>query len=147
MSRHKQDKNWKDFVQWGMGRKLHILPAHPWTVAAYLRWLDGRGEGDLAESVIKSISRVHILNGKRSPHDHPVITRTIVSIVRRRSSAPDRSNLFDDSAFISKRSGTEETSELAEVEQEPKTELQVMRRGISMRSTPKLVRRKKRPSM
>ena len=144
-SRHKQDKNWTEFVTWCIKRKLRVLPAHPWTIAAYLRWLDARENGDQAEAIIKSISRAHILNALRSPHDHSVVTRTMMSIVRRRSSAPDRSNLFDDSDFVSKQPDDIEDIEIEDdTEDEPETEVQMLRRGFAMRSTPKLVRRKDR---
>ncbi|MBT4890347.1 MAG: hypothetical protein HON65_12425 [Rhodospirillales bacterium] len=145
MSSQKHDKTWTEFVHWCSKRKLRVLPAHPWTIAAYLRWIDSKDDGDRAESIIKSISRAHILRAQRSPHDHPVITRTLLSIARRRKSAPDRSNLFDDKDFLSKRPIEEDEPALNDDDQEdvPETEVQTLRRGFAMRSTPKLVRRKK----
>lgn len=144
MSRQKHDKIWTEFVHWCSKRKLRVLPAHPWTIAAYLRWIDAREEGDRAESIIKSISRAHILRAQRSPHDHPVIARTMLSIARRRKSAPDRSNLFDGKDFLSKRSLEADIAEQDDDQEDvPETEVQIIRRGFAMRSTPKLVRRKK----
>ncbi len=88
-------------MQWCRKRHLRPMPAHPWTIAAFLRWMDSRDDGDSADSALKSISRAHLLCGRRSPHRHPMIERTLGSIYRRRESAPDRSNLFEARDFLS----------------------------------------------
>ncbi len=102
MARQPNDKTWNDFVLWCRKRHLKPMPAHPWTIAAYLRWMDSHDDGDSADSALKSISRAHLLCGRRSPHRHPMIERTLGSIYRRRESAPDRSNLFEARDFLSK---------------------------------------------
>ncbi len=101
MARQPNDKIWNDFVHWCQKRHLKPMPAHPWTIAAYLRWMDSRDDGNSADSALKSISRAHLLCGRRSPHRHPMIERTLSSIYRRRESAPDRSNLFEARDFLS----------------------------------------------
>ena len=100
MARQSRDKIWDDFVHWCKKRHLKPMPAHPWTIAAFLRWMDSRNDGENAETALKSISRAHLLCGRRSPHSHPMITRTLGSIYRRRSSAPDRSDLFEARDFL-----------------------------------------------
>jgi hypothetical protein len=149
MSRQKQDKIWDEFVRWCIKRKLRVLPAHPWTISAYMRWLDGSGQGDNAEQSLKSISRAHILRAQRSPHDHPVVLRTMLSIKRRQDAAPDHSNLFQDKDFVSKAShnpvdldevGDDQGEEGSE--DRPSSQVQMIRRGFAMRSKPKLVQRR-----
>ncbi len=151
MSRQKHDKIWAEFVHWCIKRKLRVLPAHPWTISAYLRWLDGKGQGETAEASLKSISRAHILRAQRSPHDHPVVLRTMMSINRRRDAAPDHSNLFHDKDFVSKVNNTQDDQEQRDKvsaeeagnqqEDRPESQVQMIRRGFAMRSKPKLVRR------
>jgi len=101
MARQSNDKIWNDFVQWCRKRQLRPMPAHPWTIAAFLRWMDSQDNGDSTGSALKSIARAHLLCGRRSPHRHPMIERTLGSIYRRRESAPDRSNLFEARDFFS----------------------------------------------
>jgi len=100
MARDSRDKIWNDFVHWCKKRHLKPMPAHPWTIAAFLRWMASRDDGENAETALKSISRAHLLCGRRSPHSHPLIERTLGSIYRRRSTAPDRSDLFEARDFL-----------------------------------------------
>ena len=76
------------------------MPAHAWTIAAFLRWMDSQNNGDQVHAALKSISRAHLLCGRRSPHHHPMIERTLSSIERRRETSQDRSNLFEAHDFL-----------------------------------------------
>jgi len=141
MAHHSKDKIWNDFVHWCKKRHLRPLPAHPWTIAAFLRWMDSQDEGENAEAALKSISRAHLINGRRSPHHHPMIERTMGSIYRRKKSAPDRSNLFEAQDFLTtaKTATTSpEPSDHDEDEHAPPTP-----RRQAMRSQPRLVSRRR----
>lgn len=138
MPQQPRDKIWNDFVQWCKKRHLRPMPAHPWTIAAFLRWMDSRDDGDSADRAIKSISRAHLLNGRRSPHRHPMIERTLSSIYRRRESAPDRSNLFEARDFLSAPATPPEPPHPEEDEQPTHPA-----RRAPMRSQPRLVSRRR----
>ena len=155
MSRGKHDKLWIEFLDWCRKRHLKALPAHAWTVAAYLRWRDreemakeksqrkGTGNFVSADRVIKIISRAHLLSGLKSPHSHPVIAKTLASIERSRATAPDRSDLFHDRDFVTKRSKAVEPEENDDdpVENDPEV-VSGIRTNFSLRTQPKLVSRR-----
>lgn len=126
------------------------MPAHAWTIAAFLRWLDSQGQGDQAPGALKSISRAHLLCGRRSPHHHPMIERTITSIERRREAAPDRSNLFEARDFLeTPLVGTAGSGEDAPDGAEPEDlypeeeEETPSTKRLTMRNQPKLVSRRR----
>lgn len=151
MSRGKHDKLWIEFLDWCRERRLKALPAHAWTVAAYLRWRgrkdmgQNKSKGDLmsADRVIKIISRAHLLGGYKSPHDHPVIAKTLASIDRSRTTAPDRSDLFQDKDFV--KTAVEPTEHSTDQEPPDEGEPEVvsgLRTNFSLRTQPKLVSRR-----
>ncbi|MBT3559380.1 MAG: hypothetical protein HN644_02630 [Rhodospirillales bacterium] len=151
MSRGKHDKLWIEFLDWCRERQLKALPAHAWTVAAYLRWREKQFQGKAdfvsADRVIKIISRAHLLTGYKSPHDHPVIAKTIASIARTRTTTPDRSDLFSDKDFAAtpKTARTPSEPEPDDDEEPPEEPPQVVsgiRTNFSLRTQPKLVSRR-----
>jgi hypothetical protein len=151
MSRGKHDKLWIDFIDWCRSRRLKALPAHAWTVAAYLRWRDRQEKDKLkgkvdfvsADRVIKVISRAHLLGGYKSPHDHPVIAKTLASIERSQATAPDRSDLFHDKDFVSSDKSAPDTPEpeVDPIDTEPDV-VSGIRTNFSLRTQPKLVSRR-----
>jgi len=146
MARQPNDRIWNDFVRWCKKRHLKPMPAHPWTIAAFLRWMDSKDDGDSADAALKSISRAHLLCGRRSPHHHPMIERTLGSIYRRRASAPDRSNLFEARDFLSAANpSTVLPSHLVEDEVEPDDESENEEQAEAVPSSP--LSRDKRRSM
>ncbi len=145
MRRQTRDKIWDEFVHWCKKRHLKPLPAHPWTIAAYLRWMDTHHDGENAEKALKSISRAHLLAGRRSPHNHPMIERTLGSIYRRRSTAPDRSDLFEAKDFLASsvtHPVPAQDNDDAEDEEED-TQIPPITRRQTMRSQPRLVSRRR----
>ena len=140
MSRQKHDKFWLEFVAWCRQRQLKPMPAHAWTVAAYLRWKDRQDpkKADIVctDRLIKIISRAHLLCGYPSPHSHPVIAKTLASIERRQATAPDRSDLF--SLDSEQPTEPQNDDEAFDVDQEPEI-VSGIRTNFSLRTQPKLV--------
>lgn len=89
-------KTWGDFKRWCDSRKLKALPAHPWTIAAYLRWIERRKDVETAREVLNVISREHLLKSARVPSRHPTVERTMELLERRASTRAQHSNLFDE---------------------------------------------------
>ena len=87
---------WGDFRRWCQARGLIPLPAHPWTIAAYLRWVERRKDAQTAKAVLEVISREHLLKSARVPSRHPTVQKTLALIEQRAQTRAQRSNLFDD---------------------------------------------------
>ena len=79
-----QDRAWSEFVAWCTGRRLRALPAHPWTVAAYVRWCDRRRRHRTLARRLRAIARAHVLAGHKAPDRHPTVTRTLRAVETRR---------------------------------------------------------------
>ncbi|MEG3619041.1 hypothetical protein V5T82_11290 [Magnetovibrio sp. PR-2] len=87
---------WGDFRRWCKARGLKSLPAHPWTIAAYLRWVERRKDAKTAKAVLDVISREHLLKSARVPSRHPTVQKTLSLIEQRAETQAQRSNLFDE---------------------------------------------------
>ncbi len=147
MSRQKHDRQWLAFVEWCRNRRLKPLPAHPWTIAAFLRWIDRRDAGKTsrveAGCLVKIISRAHLLAGYASPHNHPVIEKTRASIERRKSTEAARADLFRfDRANTRHHESALSGAEKDRQEREPEV-VAGIRTNFSMRMQPKLVPRRR----
>jgi len=92
-------KTWADFKRWCEGRKLKALPAHPWTIAAYLRWVERCKDANDVRDILGVIVREHMLKSARVPSRHPTVQRTLDLIERRAETRGLRSNLFEDDVF------------------------------------------------
>ena len=79
-----QDKAWRDFVKWCAAHSLGSLPAHPWTVAAYVRTLEARHRHPAIVKRVRAIARAHLLSGLAPPDKHPLVKRTLRMISARR---------------------------------------------------------------
>ena len=79
-----RDKAWRDFVKWCTDRSLGSLPAHPWTVAAYVRTLEARYRHPAIVKRVRAIARAHLLSGLAPPDKHPLVKRTLRMISARR---------------------------------------------------------------
>ena len=91
-----QNQGWSDFKAWCVQRKLKALPAHPWTIAAYLRWIDRRFGAKDAQAAFNVISRQHVLKTMRAPMRHAIVARTLEMIERRGEVRDCQAALFDD---------------------------------------------------
>ncbi|MCP5371961.1 MAG: hypothetical protein H6907_09540 [Hyphomicrobiales bacterium] len=86
---------WRDFAAWCVARRLRPLPAHPWTVAAFLRWRATRRRKDPHDAALQAIARAHLLRGLRAPDRHPTVTRTLEVVERQHRERGRRAALFD----------------------------------------------------
>lgn len=71
------DRLWRHFVAWCSRHRLRALPAHPWTVAAYLRWWGARRSTVAPRRRLAAVARVHLLNLMPSPEADPLVRRTL----------------------------------------------------------------------
>jgi len=78
-------KEWLEFKDWCGQRKLRAFPAHPWTVAAYIVWLDANRRYRTLHKRLDVIARVHIRGCVHSPDTEDLVKRTLLAIDTRRS--------------------------------------------------------------
>jgi len=139
-------KTWGEFKRWCEGRGLKALPAHPWTIAAYLRWVDRRKDAQTARDVLNVIAREHLLKTARVPARHPTVQCTIELIERRAETRGLHSSLFDAGPLAHEEAGGEpegKPDEKPEAESGQQAVEQPSKRR-SLASTPRLVRRRTR---
>jgi len=127
-------KTWGEFKRWCDARGLKALPAHPWTIAAYLRWVDRRHDALTARQALNVISRQHLLKSARVPGRHPTVQSTLELIERRAETRGLSSDLFDENML---------TENVPVVPTEPETSPGTSKRR-SLSSSPRLVRRRTR---
>lgn len=130
----------RDFVRWCRSRRLSPMPAHPWTVAAYLIWCEHRHPHAAIVKRLKAISRAHIRHCRRVPDRHPTVVRTLREIERRCRTLGDRAALFDAADFLEEASLDEASG--GQVPEGP--EDAPARRRQTLRSKPRLVERRPR---
>ncbi len=133
MGRRIRERAWRDFERWCRGRGLRALPAHPWTVAAYLRWCEPRHRVTTIVKTLRVIARAHLLDCRKPPDRHPTVKRTLRRIEARWRSRGDRAALFRAEDFTG-----EGTVRVAK----PAADAKTGRRAWSPRATPRLVSRR-----
>lgn len=137
MTLRSHGKAWNEFARWCQARHLKPLPAHPWTLAAYIRWCEPRHDYPAIVAITKAIARRHLITGHPDPERHAMVGRTLAMIERRILSRHRRSSLFDEDVFGKAVDKTEAADEPRGPMEKPKRVLK------SMRSSPKLVRRRR----
>lgn len=70
------------------------LPAHPWTVAAYVRSAESRYRLHALITQVRAIARVHLLSCCAPPDSHPIVIRTLSLIEARERTRGHRGSLF-----------------------------------------------------
>ena len=85
----------RDFIRWCARHRLRSLPAHPWTVAACLRWSDETDRRCDLRAVRDALHHAHRKAGKPSPDREPVVEKTVAFICNRREARIVGSDLFD----------------------------------------------------
>lgn len=95
---------WNEFVDWCGGRGLNAMPAHPWTLAAYIRWLEYRASPSAIQRIVRAIARQHREKSRKRPERHPTVTRTLRGVElrakerrQRRAAGP---SLFPESELV-----------------------------------------------
>jgi len=141
MAKPVSDTIWRDFIQWCAKRRLRSLPAHPWTLAAYLRWRHEKDADVDLKSITETIRRTHKKAEKRSPHREPIVERTVALIKNKQAVRSEGSDLFDaDSLLFADAKPPVEAIDDEDDEASDKTPQSAARR--TLRSQPKLVSRR-----
>lgn len=94
MLNRSEQRVWEDFRAWCRRRRLAALPAHPWTVAAYLRWCAACHRQPALQRRLSAIVRGHLLGCVPSPDRHPVVGRTLHQIEVQKRPKPKPPSLF-----------------------------------------------------
>ncbi|TCS60610.1 hypothetical protein [Varunaivibrio sulfuroxidans] len=100
MKRSAPPREWIAFLAWCRARGLRGLPAHPWTVSAYLRWVEAHHGYAQVLRHLRVISHRHLMVSSFSPERHPLVLRTLGAIKARSKTAGARSALFDDADVL-----------------------------------------------
>jgi len=141
-----QTKTWRDFTRWCAARGLAALPAHPWTISAYLRWVDQHQDARAARAALNVISRHHLLKtaraSHRAPQRHATVQKTLELIERRAENRGLGSNLFDDDGLENGPAAPQPVSQ--PVPQNPAEAASTKRQSgrKTLASRPRLVRRR-----
>ncbi len=139
----RQQELWDAFVVWCQARGLKAMPANAWTLAAYLRYLEGRTTPSGMLKVVRAIGRLHREKSRKRPDRHPLVTRTMRLIEQRRrerrQSRQAPTALFAEEDFVS----PSPPPAVKAVKAPASTVAKAPRK--SLRVTPRLVRRRKLP--
>ncbi len=134
MAGHADDQGWTDFEAWCRRRRLRPLPAHPWTVAAFVRWCEARHSYASIIRRVKAIARRHLLAGLPAIERHPLVLRTLRLVERHEQTRGQRAALFP-----------EPTGDPARSTSKPAAAPARSRRGGGLAASPKLVSRRPSP--
>ena len=133
MGRLLLEPNWRDFARWCRARGLRPLPAHPWTVAAYVRWCERRQPYAEIVQAVKAITFAHKQKAEHSPESDPTVRRTLRAVGAFARGRKEGSALFQ--ADISKSVAS---SSAPEADDAPAAGRKLTR----LRSRPRLVARR-----
>ena len=92
--------HWGEFKRWCSARGMKSLPAHPWTIASYLRWVDRRQDATAAREALDIIAREHVLKTARVPTRHATVQSTMELIERRAEVSDLHADLFDEDTAL-----------------------------------------------
>ena len=131
---------WDEFVAWCIAKNLNPLPAHPWTLAAYIRTLEEHMSPPNIRKHLADVSKAHAEKSKKRPERDPLIGKTIEIIEKRaektalKAKKLDDEDLSDPTAPKTKKSKTSAKKKAGG----PKAKSTNTR---SMRAIPKLVKK------
>jgi len=133
-----KEQSWSTFVAWCEAHKLCPAPAHPWTVAAYLRSLEGTMRLDAIRRHLAQVGRMHFEKVRKRPDRHPLVERTLASMRQRGEAAkrPPPPPLFRAEDFL-------ERTPAPPPKRRDKSDKTAAAPHRTLRVTPKLVRRKR----
>lgn len=132
-----KQKSWQAFVAWCDDMGLCSSPANPWTLAAYIRHLEGSMRFDSLRRHIDQVGQMHFAKIRKRPDRHATVKRTLDSVRRRQEQKklpPPAPPLFRDEDFL------DASPPMPSRPREPNTSTMIRR---SLRTTPQLVRRKR----
>lgn len=126
-------KSWDEFAAWCAARGLSAAPAHPWTLAAYTRSLEGNMRLEAIRRHVGMIGQMHFEKLRKRPDRDPLVQKTLDTL-RRRAEESERAPvpvLFNADDFL------DDAPPRRKVLPKPANGPR------SLRVTPKLVRRKR----
>lgn len=129
---------WEDFVDWCTHKNLQAVPANAWTLAAYIRSLEGVESLANIRKRIADIGKAHAEKSKKRPERHPLIEKTLEIIALRAEKSESQSRLFDDNDFTAEPPPKIKKPRIKTDETQTKSA-----RSRIMRSTPKLVSKRR----
>lgn len=94
------NKSWEAFVEWCRSRGLRAVPANPWTVAAYARYLEPRHRPATIRKRIVELARIHEDKTRKRLVHHPTVERTLKMIERRADAEKRDAGLFTEGDFL-----------------------------------------------
>ncbi|NQW01703.1 MAG: hypothetical protein HQ483_18510 [Rhodospirillales bacterium] len=132
---------WDDFVAWCLHKRLTAVPANAWTLAAYIRSLEGTESLSKLHKRVADIGKAHAEKSKRRPERNPLIAKTFEIMEIRAREGAGRSKLFDDNDFTATdaRPAKPKTGKAP-----PPDSAARPAKARVMRSTPKLVSKPRR---
>ncbi len=83
-------KEWQEFKDWCGQRGLKAFPAHPWTLSAYMLWLEAHRRYRTLHKRMDVIARVHLRACAHSPERDSLVQRTLKAIEYRRENPQNR---------------------------------------------------------
>ncbi len=122
-------KEWLEFKEWCIQRKLKSFPAHPWTVSAYVVWLDANRRYRTLQKRLDVIARVHIRGCVHSPVSENIVSRTLEAVERRRRAGSHKS--FDGRELLAPK--------------KRKVSLKKLENKVGLSHLPRLVSRRPQP--
>ncbi|MEX2449417.1 MAG: hypothetical protein WD407_01015 [Rhodospirillales bacterium] len=138
--RYSPDRTWCDFAAWCASRGLKALPAHPWTVAAYVRWCAPRHRLPAIIDSLKAITRMHLLKCHKTPERDPLVLKTLRRVETQAFAKETRAALFQAEDFAALVPEDAHTASNDEDRRAPPPEGSVAKRIL--RTTPRLVPRR-----
>ena len=131
---------WDEFVAWCIAKSLNPLPAHPWTLAAYIRTLEEHMSPPNIRKHLADVSKAHAEKSKKRPERDPLIGKTIEIIEKRAEKTALKAKKLDDEDLSDPTAPkTKKSKKSAKKKADgPKAKSTSTR---SMRATPKLVKK------
>lgn len=142
-------RSWEAFSAWCDERGLTPAPANPWTLAAYIRYLEGQMRYDALKRHVEHVGQMHFEKRRTRP-DRDVMVQRTLDTVRRREEARKRAKqkppapppLFRAEDFL-EATAPEAAKKTSAQRRKTAARAADSKKSRSLRVTPKLVRRKR----
>jgi hypothetical protein len=136
-------RSWEAFTAWCDDRGLCAAPANPWTLAAYIRFVEGSMRFDALKRHIDQVGQMHFEQRRTRPDRHATVKRVLDAVRRREETKkqakkrpPSAPPLFEAEDFLNDKKPKSPRTPSAKAAAGTK-------KKKSLRATPKLVRRKR----
>lgn len=123
---------------------MKALPAHPWTIARYLRWVDEHKDFEDVQESFDAISREHVLKTGSVPTRHETVKSTMELIARRSLVRDQHADLFDEDELLADKtfSGSLPPARDRETAPEPESHMKSVQHRHQLSTKPRMVRRR-----